>query len=203
MQDDLKLNLGCGSRLLDEYVNIDQDDIASMRQRYPDLEFPKDQIIHTYDVFDLPYKADSVQEIIANGFIEHLSFVDEKRFFEETIRVLKPGGQLNFSVPNFEEVVKLWLKAEDNWLDFYSDSDEAIEKKHWFGTYTYEPTNKWGYLAAMIFGSQNGEGQYHKNCYTEAKIHAMLTKIGFSEIEVQKFQWKGDRDPMLRAIAIK
>ena len=31
----------------------------------------------------------------------------------------------------------------------------------------------------------------------------MLTKLGFSDINVTEFQWKGDRDPMLRTIAIK
>ena len=32
-------------------------------------------------------------------------------------------------------------------------------------------------MGASIFGSQNGEGQYHKNCYTLKKIQAILKKI--------------------------
>jgi len=31
----------------------------------------------------------------------------------------------------------------------------------------------------------------------------MLTKLGFSNIDTTEFQWKEDRDPMLRTIAIK
>ena len=199
----LKLNLGCASKLLDGYVNIDQDDINVIRERYPWLHFPEDAIIYNYDVFDLPYEDATVDEIIADGFIEHLSFVEEKKIFEEIKRVLKPGGTLSFSVPNFEKVVKLWLEAEDDWQDFFRLDEEAINQKHWFGTYTYEPKNRWGYLAAMIYGSQHGEGQFHQNCYTAPKIRAMLTKLGFSDTNVTEFQWKGDRDPMLRTIAIK
>ena len=97
----------------------------------------------------------------------------------------------------------MWLEAEDDWQDFYRLDDEAIKQKHWFGTNTYEPTNRWGYLTAQLYGSQHGEGQFHQNCYTIPKIHKMLTKLGFAEIGTAEFQWKGDRDPMIRTIAIK
>jgi predicted SAM-dependent methyltransferase len=199
----IKLNLGCASKLLEGYINIDQDDINVIRARYPWIEFPEDAHVYTYDVFNLPYENETVDKVIADGFIEHLSFIEEKKMFEEIKRILKPGGILSFAVPNFEKVVKLWLEAEDNWQDFYRLDEQAIEEKHWFGTYTYEPTNRWGYLTAQLYGSQHGEGQFHQNCYTIPKIKAMLTKLEFSNINITEFQWKGDRDPMLRTIAIK
>jgi predicted SAM-dependent methyltransferase len=199
----IKLNLGCAGRLLDGYINIDQDNIEIIKTRYPDTKFKDTDVIYTYNVFNLPYEDKTVDEIIADGFIEHLSFSEEKLIFEEIKRVLKPGGKLSFSVPNFEKVIKLWLEAEDNWQDFYRLDEEAITQKHWFGTYTYEPKNRWGYLTAMIYGSQHGEGQFHQNCYTAPKIRAMLTKLGFSNINVTEFQWKENRDPMLRTIAEK
>jgi predicted SAM-dependent methyltransferase len=126
---ELKLNLGCASKLLDGYVNIDQDNIDVIRERYPWIEFPQDAIIYTYDVFNLPYEDNTVDEIIADGFIEHLSFIEERKMFEEIKRVLKQGGKLSFAVPNFEKVVKLWLEAEDNWQDFYRLDEEAINQK--------------------------------------------------------------------------
>ena len=199
----IKLNLGCASNLLEGYINIDQDNINTIRERYPHKHFPEDNIIYTYDVFNLPYKNNTVDEIIADGFLEHISFLEEKPLFEEIYRVLKPGGLFSFGVPNFEEVVRLWLNAEDNWQDFYRIDDEAIKQKHWFGAYTYEPNNRWGYLTAQLYGSQHGEGQFHQNCYTTPKIKAVLTKIGFSSIDITKFSWKGDRDPMSRTNAIK
>lgn len=199
----LKLNLGCASVLLDGYVNIDQDTIDVMRLRYPYIDFPEGAVIETFDVFDLPYDNEIVDEIIADGFIEHLSFIEERKIFEEVKRVLKPGGVFSFAVPNFEKVVKLWLEANDDWQDFFRLDEEAINQKHWFGTYTYEPKNRWGYLTAQLYGSQNGEGQFHQNCYTIPKIKAIFKRLGFSSVVISEFNWKGDRDPMLRATAIK
>lgn len=201
--EQIKLNLGCASNLLEGYVNIDQDNIDIIRKRYPWIQFPEDAYIYTYDVFNLPYNDNTVDEIIADGFIEHLSFIEERKIFEEIKRVLKPGGKLSFAVPNFEKVVKLWLEAEDDWQDFYRLDDDAISQSHWFGTYTYEPKNRWGYLTAQLYGSQHGEGQFHQNCYTDKKIKALLTKLGFNNINIIEFQWKENRDPMLRTIAIK
>lgn len=201
--EDIKLNLGCASRLLEGYVNIDQDTLEDIKERYPHLEFSDDDKIYQYDIFNLPYEDGTVSEIIADGFLEHLSFLEEKDFFLEMKRVLKKGGTLNVSVPNFEKVVKRWLEADDDWQDFYRLDDEAIASKHWFGTYTYEQTNRWGYLTAMLFGSQHGEGQYHQNAYTIPKIKAILKHIGLEEVLISEFDWKGDRDPMIRFIAKK
>ena len=47
--------------------------------------------------------------------------------------------------------------------------------------------NRWGYLMASIFGSQNGEGQFHKNCYTIKKIQAILGRLGLDEVSHEKF----------------
>lgn len=201
--NEVKLNLGCAGRLLEGYINIDQDSIETMKIRYPDIKFKETDIIYNYDVFNLPFEDNSVDEVIADAFIEHLSFPEEKLIFEEIKRVLKPGGKFNFSVPNFEKNIKMWLDAEDDWKEFFRSDDEAINQQHWFGTYTYEPKNRWGYLTAMIFGTQNGEGQLHKNCYTIPKIKAILNKLNFSQIEISEFRWKENRDFMIQVNAIK
>ena len=39
----IKLNIGCGSRILEDYVNIDKDSIIDMKRRYPDIKFPKNK----------------------------------------------------------------------------------------------------------------------------------------------------------------
>lgn len=79
----IKLNLGCAGRLLDGYINIDQDNIEIIKTRYPDTKFKDTDVIYTYNVFNLPYEDKTVDEIIADGFIEHLSFSEEKLIFEE------------------------------------------------------------------------------------------------------------------------
>ena len=203
IENGLKINIGCGGRPLEGYVNVDMDSLDDLRVRYPSTNFPEGITINKWDIFNLPVKDNSVNEILCEAMIEHLSFEEEPKFFFEVKRVLEPGGKFIFSTTDFEEIAKLWLATDDDWKDFYRKDEDSIAEKHWFGTYTYEMKNRWGYLSASIFGSQNGEGQYHKNCYTLKKIQAILRKISFKEISHEKFLWKGDRDPMIRIIAKK
>jgi len=199
----IKLNLGCGGRPLTDYINVDMDTLEDIKKRYPNQTFEEDLIVKQYDLFNLPYEDNSVDEIRAEGLIEHLPFIDEPRFFYEVYRILKVGGSLYLSTVDFEASVKQWLEAEDDWKDFYRDDKEAIMNQHWFGTYTYEPKNRWGYLVATFYGSQNGKGQFHTNCYSEKKLRAICKKLGFNVKSIDRFQWKGDRDFMLGLTAIK
>jgi len=198
----IKLNIGCGGRPLEGYINIDQDNVDAMKKRYPGRDFSNVKVFD-YDIFNLPFKDGEVSEIRADSLVEHLSFIEERKFFCEVKRVLATGGLFYFETPNFEKVVKIWLAAEDNWKDFYRDDQKSIEEQHWFGNNSYSTDNRWGYLSAIIYGSQNGNGQYHKNCYTIPKIKGILAYLGMEEVEISEFLWKGDRDPMIRVVAKK
>ncbi|MCK4783647.1 MAG: class I SAM-dependent methyltransferase [Desulfobacteraceae bacterium] len=200
---DIKLNIGCGGRPLAGYINIDSDDLETLKLRYPQRQFPDNIKIYDYDIFNLPFPDGSVAEVRADSLLEHLSFTEEPRFFYEVKRVLRPGGIFQFSTTDFEEIVKSWLAAEDDWKDFFRDDPEAIAQKHWFGQYSYSTKSRWGYLTASIFGSQNSEGQFHKNCYTAPKIRAILNRLEFQEVEISLFRWKGGRDPMIHVQAMK
>lgn len=199
----VRLNLGCGGRPLQDYINVDMDTIEDMRARYPNQVFDDSLTIKQYDLFNLPYEDSTVDEIRADGLIEHLPFIDESRFFFEVTRILKPGGMLRVSTVDFEKTVKQWLEAEDDWKDFYKNDEKSIQEEHWFGTYSYKPTNRWGYLAATFYGSQNGSGQFHTNCYTDKKLSAICDRLDLNVQSISKFQWKNDRDHMLELIAIK
>ncbi len=151
----VRLNLGCASRPLPGYINIDLDTLDEIKARYPNIDFPEDAEVFQHDIFNLPHGDGSVDEVRSDSMLEHLSFLEEKQFFYEMRRLLRPGGSLVFSVPDFEDTVKLWLKAKDDWKDFYRNDDEAIAQQHWFGQYSYTTDQRWGYLTASIFGPQN------------------------------------------------
>lgn len=197
-----KLNLGCGGRPLEGYINIDFDSPSALSERYPEQDSSIFDDVISLDIFNLPYKDDTIGEIRADGLLEHLTFKQEPVFFRECFRVLQPGAKFHFSVPDFEWVYKQWLDANDHWKDFYSDSALAIASKHWFGNHSYSTDNRWGYLTAVIYGSQHGAGQFHYNCYSESKIVSILNHIGFSHSFVSRFLWKGDREMMLQATGI-
>ncbi len=174
-----------------------------LKSRYPHQQFPDGVAIFQYDIFHLPFTDSSVAEVRADSLVEHLAFCEEPRFFYEVRRVLEPGGLFRFSTPDFEETVRLWLAAKDEWKDFFRNDPEAIRAEHWFGQYTYVTDNRWGYLTAMIFGNENGAGQFHKNCYTVPKIRAILDRLGFDAVEISRYRWKGDRDAMISVEARK
>ena len=200
---EIKLNLGCASRPLVGYVNIDLDTIEDIRKRYSNIDIPQGVEVFQYDIFALPYADGTVSEVRSDSMLEHLSFLEESKFFYEMLRVLHPGGKLVFSVPDFEDAVRKWLAADDDWRDFYHNDPEAIAKQHWFGQYSYSTKSRWSYLTASIFGPQNSEGQFHKNCYTEKKIRTMLDYLGFEVEELSFYAWKGDRDRMIQVVAVK
>jgi len=201
--EEIKLNLGCGSRPLPGYINIDIDSREQMKARYPNVTIPDDLEIYQYDIFNLPYADGSVSEARCDSMLEHLSFLEEKKFFYEMKRALKTWGVLAFSVPDFEDLVRKWLAGEDDWRDFYRNDPEAIAQQHWFGQYSYSTRSRWGYMTASLYGPQNSEGQFHKNCYTEKKIRAMLALLGFGIEELSFYLWKGDRDRMINVRAVK
>ncbi|MBN1687640.1 MAG: class I SAM-dependent methyltransferase, partial [Candidatus Omnitrophica bacterium] len=174
-----------------------------IKRRYPQQEFPEGIQVYQYDIFNLPFPEGCVAEVRADSLVEHLSFLEEPKFFHEVKRVLRPGGLFEFSTPDFEETVRLWLKAKDEWKDFFRNDSEAIAKQHWFGQYSYSMEQRWGYLTASLFGSQTNAGQFHKNCYTVNKIRAILMHLDFGRIEISRYRWKNDREHMILVKARK
>lgn len=83
----LKLNLGCGRRFMEGYINVD-----SRKELNPDRLVDIEK--------GLPFESNSVDEIIAYDFLEHIH-VDKVIFvMQEIHRVLKIGGILDFMVPS-------------------------------------------------------------------------------------------------------
>lgn len=84
-----KLNLGCGFRLQKGYINID-----NRPEVKPDL---------VCDITEgLPYDDDSVDEVRAWDFLEHILLGKTVGVIEEIWRVLKPGGIFESFTPDAE-----------------------------------------------------------------------------------------------------
>ena len=111
----VKINLGCASEPLIDYINVDMDTLDDIKKRYPNKSFSDDLIIKQWDIFNLPVEDNSVDEIRADCLFEHLDFKEEKKIFLEVKRVLKVGGILNLAVPDAESLIRSWLNAEDDW----------------------------------------------------------------------------------------
>ena len=86
----MKLNLGCGSKLLTGYTNVDKFNLYK-----PDL-------LHDLEKFPYPFKDNSVDEIILSHVLEHLGQAPEtfNNIIKELYRICKNETIINISVPH-------------------------------------------------------------------------------------------------------
>ena len=99
----MKLNLGCGKKHKEGYINIDIQEPCDLKH---DLSTP------------LPYEDNSVDEVYSEGnFVCLFSDNEWTKLKHEMVRVLKPGGKLEIIFLDFEYILKAFLenKDEERW----------------------------------------------------------------------------------------
>lgn len=97
----MKLNLGCGDKVLEGWVNVD------MTTEHPD-------VVQADITGRLPFEDDSADEAMAIHVIEHIYVWKAKEVLEEWRRVLKPGGRLALEAPDLNKIVKALHRGENN-----------------------------------------------------------------------------------------
>ncbi len=90
----MKLNLGCGTNLLDGWENHDAG--VNITQR-------------------LPWTSDTVDCVFAEHVVEHVTYNEALCFFSECHRVLRTGGVCRIAVPSVE---RIWREATPNYCEF-------------------------------------------------------------------------------------
>ena len=99
-----RLHIGCGDVNLPGFFNIDARPL------------PHVDLVKT-DIFDLSeFKNDSIDLIYMCHVLEHVCHADLQKVLTETRRVLKKGGLLRLSVPDFDLMIEI-----------YRDSGRRIE----------------------------------------------------------------------------
>ena len=93
----MKLNLGCGKKYKDGFINIDAFDSTVADK--------------TMSVLDLEFHSNVVDEIEACQLIEHLGYINTIYALAEWSRVLKPGGTLLIETPDIETSFKEYIKG--------------------------------------------------------------------------------------------
>jgi len=145
-----KLNLGSGERYIKGFVNIDY-----CKNTNPDLilDIGKEK---------LPFEANSVDLIVTNHLLEHLTKKQGIFCLKECFRVLKKGGEFYIGIPDLAEIARIYTGVKDIELDF-------------------EKSDAW--LIDAIFETQRDKTLIHKYGYTSKTIRKLLTEIGFKEKE--------------------
>lgn len=90
-----RLNVGSGEAPMTFWTNLDQDPQwpAEIHARVPPL----------------PFADESLDEIYAGHFIEHLTHDEAHEFVRECYRCLTPGGRLGLLAPDTREVMRRYL----------------------------------------------------------------------------------------------
>lgn len=97
---EIKLHIGCGEKYIPGFLHIDV-------RKFPHIDY-----VTSADKLDM-FKNNSVDLIYACCLLEHFKRNQTERVLEEWYRVLKPGGILRLSVPDFEKLVEVYLKYKD------------------------------------------------------------------------------------------
>ncbi len=95
----IKLQLGCGERILPGYVNVDI-------QRVPGVDV-------ACDLRRLPFSHESVEFIYSCANLEHFGRDEWRDILSHWYSVLKPGGVIRVSTADFRAAAERYLEVGD------------------------------------------------------------------------------------------
>ena len=136
----LRLNLGCGDKILPGYVNVD---VAFDRGgRRPDL---------VSDLHRLPLPDGCAEEILAVHVVEHFWRWEVVDVLREWVRLLKPGGRMILECPNLRSACEAFLADPEKG----ADPGPAGQRTMWvfYGDPRWQDplmVHRWGYTPESL-----------------------------------------------------
>ena len=138
----MNIHLGCGSINHPAFVNIDG--------------IPAQHIHYVRRINKLsPFRDSSVDLIYACHCLEHFSHKQILKVLKEWHRVLKKGGVLRVSVPDFDSMVDLYLAT-----------GRDIQ-----------------YVLAPLMGGQGAKYNHHMTLFNEASLSRLIIDAGFTKVQ--------------------
>ncbi|MFT6127430.1 MAG: putative SAM-dependent methyltransferase [Flavobacteriaceae bacterium] len=107
-----KLNIACGGRYSEKWINIDFHADSSSVKKVNILA-------------GLPFEDSSFEFVYCSHFLEHLSLSQVKILIGEVLRVLKPNGIFRVVVPDLENICREYLRVLAD-----VDTEKFSEKKY-------------------------------------------------------------------------
>jgi SAM-dependent methyltransferase len=98
----IRLNLGCGDKILEGYINVDFAE--SRKGNKPDV---------IADLRDLQFEVDYADEILSVHVIEHFYPWEAEDLLNHWKNILKPGGSLVLECPNILTAAEMLLNDPD------------------------------------------------------------------------------------------
>lgn len=137
------IHLGCGEQNDKRFINIDI------------LPFP--HVHYVRNVEDLKIFPDKYGDLIyASHILEHIGHRRLIKVLKEWRRVLKDGGILRISVPDFDKII-----------DIYNTMGNNIKE-----------------IEGVLMGGQDYEYNFHKSAFNERYLKELLQLAGFSKVRM-------------------
>jgi SAM-dependent methyltransferase len=157
----MKLNLGCGDKILPGYVNVDvAESRAGMR---PDVLCDLHRLT--------PFENNLADEILSVHVVEHFWRWEVVDVLREWIRVLKPGGQMILECPNLKAACEAFL------------ADPALRA----GPGPEGQRTMWVFYGDP---SWRDPLMVHRWGYTPASLAALMSEVGLVNIRQEPAQFK-------------
>lgn len=139
----LRLNLGCGSTKFEGFLGVDS---------FPDN---KPDVLYDFTAGPLPFKDGEVDEVVMFHAIEHIQKQKHSFILNEIRRVLRIGGRLCLTYPNFWECAQRWKNNTEGQRDYWH---------------------------ATLFGRQLYPGDYHVCAMDPIELEILLRDLGFGSV---------------------
>lgn len=118
----MKLHLGCGSQVLEGWVNVDYALGAwcakvplfrPLNRRLRIFNLDWDSRIHLHDLTRrFPWEDGTAQVVYSSHTLEHFSREHGRHFLGECHRVLEKNGIIRLVVPNLEHIARQYLSGQ-------------------------------------------------------------------------------------------
>lgn len=185
----MKLNLGCGTNIVDGWENIDASYNARLAKypyvrqmlykvgilSYSQYNTGWDSIIDQIETYDLTkglqYPDNCVNYIYSSHMIEHMALSDFEYLCKECERVMKPGGWLRFSTPDLSIYINKY-ESEYNAIDFIQKTGLGEETSNSLFSTIYEHYFKYN----------------HKWLHDYKSLQNILKSYGFVNVNNREFK---------------
>lgn len=181
---DRKLHIGCGSNILDGWLNTDL--------------FPRaKEIVYLDATKRFPLNDDSFSYVFSEHIIEHIEYTHGLNMLRECFRILKPGGMIRISTPSLSFLVELYQpeknEVQNQYIDWAAQSfaPDIIKHKEVFviNNFFYNFDHKFIYDMNILQDAMAAAGfvDLIPCAVGESKIHEMQGLESHSNLISEEF----------------
>lgn len=164
----MKLNIGSGPKRIKGYTNVDA------------LEWEgSTDVIHDLTRFPYPFQDESVEEILAIEFLEHIHFRKTHDVLRECWRILNPNGKIHIQVPDCGAMMKAYRENRISAIIPHKPTNEKEVLELMKKTGMLVHPDRWAY---SFTGAGKHKYDNHLNFFTKERMEKYLEDTGFGKI---------------------